>query len=89
MPRFARAHALSLGFPSRLSAPNRIIAALARRGGESCYCSLRLRTGLGPHEFADAIAVLEHAQRVGLVDSPVPPDRESVVEHKRVVLSGF
>lgn len=89
MPTLAQANTLSYGFPSRLSAPNRIISALARRGGEACYCSLRLRTGLGPREFADAIAVLKQAKRVDLVNSPLPGGRESVVEHKRVVLSGF
>ena len=89
MPRSAQANTFSFGFPSRLSAANRIIAALARRGGEACYCSLRLRTGLGPREFADAIAVLKRANRVDLVNSPLPSGRESLVEHKRVVLSGF
>jgi hypothetical protein len=80
---------LGMGFPRRLSPANRIIAALARTGGESCMCSLRLRTGLGPQEFSDAIALLRQQHRVDLVSSPTPQGHRSYVPHKRVVLSGF
>lgn len=80
---------LGLGFSRRLSPANRIIAVLARTGGEACMCSLKLRTGLGPKEFSDAIALLKRQHRVDLVSSPAPQGRPSHVPHKRVVLSGF
>jgi len=80
---------LSLGFPRRLSPANRIISALARVGGEACLCSLRLRTGLDPQEFDDAIRLLRKQQRVDLVPSPAPAGQPLRVPHKRVVLSGF
>jgi hypothetical protein len=80
---------LALRFPKRLSPANRIISALARSGGEACLCSLRLRTGLGPAEFSDAITLLRKQRRVDLVSSPLPQGQPSQVPHRRVVLSGF
>lgn len=80
---------LALRFPKRLSPANRIISALARSGGEACLCSLRLRTGLGPAEFGDAITLLRKQHRVDLVSSPLPQGQPSHVPHRRVVLSGF
>jgi hypothetical protein len=80
---------LSLGFSRSLSPANRIISALARQGGEACLCSLRLRTGLPPHEFNEAIALLRQQQRIQLVTSPSPAGQPSRVPHRRVVLNGF
>ena len=80
---------LDLRFPKRLSPANRIISALAASGGEACFCSLRLRTGLGPTEFGEAITLLRKQRRVDLVSSPLPQGQPSHVQHKRVVLSGF
>ena len=80
---------LSLGFPRGLSPANRIISALARLGGEACLCSLRLRTGLPPQAFNEAIALLRQQQRIQLVTSPTPAGQPSRVPHRRVVLSGF
>jgi hypothetical protein len=77
---------LGLGFPKQLSPANRIIAALARSGGEACLCSLRLRTGLSSEDMSDAISLLRKQRRVDLVSSPWPHDQ---VSHRRVVLSGF
>jgi len=80
---------LSLGFPRSLSPANRIITALAHMGGEACLCSLRLRTGLGPQDFNEAIALLRQERRVHLVTSPSPAGQPSRVPHRRVVLNGF
>ncbi|HET8933131.1 MAG TPA: hypothetical protein VFN67_06830 [Polyangiales bacterium] len=80
---------LGLSFPKRLSPANRIISALAQSGGEACLCSLRLRTGLGPSEFSDALSLLRKQRRVDLVSSPLPHGQASHVPHKRVVLRGF
>jgi DNA-binding transcriptional ArsR family regulator len=80
---------LGLSFAKRMSPANRIISALAQSGGEACLCSLRLRTGLSPNEFSDAISLLRKQHRVDLVSSPLPQGQPSQVPHKRAVLRGF
>jgi hypothetical protein len=85
----AEASSLSYRFPRQLSAPNRIIRALARSGGEACLCSLRLRTALPPEEFNAALALLRRERRVDLINQPPLPGKHSHAAEKRVVLAGF
>lgn len=82
------AKSLSFDFPHGLSAPNRIVYVLSRSGGNGCYSTVRLRTGLEHREFAEAIDQLERDKKILLETIERNGERKFAAPQK-ISLKGF